>query len=202
MTKNKDPIKKILVEGINFKIFKSGIKKNSTDLLLITLPKFSSVSGVFTKSKTPSASVIDCKNKINLKNNSIRCLVVNSGNANAFTGIKGTQTVNKITKFISTLYKCNENEVFTSSTGIIGEELKPFKIISCIKNKQPVFINSIIEAAKSIMTTDTFPKYAISKVKYKNFEANILGIAKGSGMIAPNMGTMLAYIFTDLNISS
>ncbi len=202
MLKNKDTIKKIQIKGLDFKIFKSGIKKNSTDLLLITLPKFSSISGVFTKSNTPSASVIDCKNKINLKNNSIRCLVVNSGNANAFTGIKGIKAVNKITKFLSTLYNCNENEVYSSSTGVIGEELNPSQITYCIKNKRPAFVNSIKEAAKSIMTTDTFPKYTTSKVKYKNFEANVIGIAKGSGMIAPNMGTMLAYIFTDLNISS
>ena len=202
MLKNKDPIKKIQITGLEFKVFKSGIKKNCTDLLLVTLPKFSSISGVFTKSKTPSASVIDCKKKINLKTNSVRCLVVNSGNANAFTGIKGTKAVNKITKFLSNLYNCNENEVYSSSTGVIGEELNPSKIISCIKNKRPAFVNSIEEAAKSIMTTDTFPKYAISKVKYKNFEVNIVGIAKGSGMIAPNMGTMLAYIFTDLNVSS
>ena len=79
--------------------------------MLVTLPKFSSISGVFTKSKTPSASVIDCKKKINLKTNSVRCLVVNSGNANAFTGIKGTKAVDKITKFLSNLYNCNENEV-------------------------------------------------------------------------------------------
>ena len=202
MIRNKDPIKKIKIDGLDFKIFKSGIKKNNTDLLLVTFPKFSSISGVFTKSKTPSAAVIDCKNKVNLKNRSIRCLVVNSGNANAFTGIKGTKTVNKITKFLSNLYNCDENEVFSSSTGVIGEELNPSKITSCIKNKKPVFVNSIEEAAKSIMTTDTFPKYAISKVKYKNFEVNVIGIAKGSGMIAPNMGTMLAYIFTDLNVSS
>ena len=202
MLKNKDTIKKIQINGLEFKVFKSGIKKNFTDLLLVTLPKFSSISGVFTKSKTPSASVIDCKKKINLKTNSVRCLVVNSGNANAFTGIKGTKAVNKITKFLSNLYNCNENEVYSSSTGVIGEELNPSKIISCIKNKRPAFVNSIEEAAKSIMTTDTFPKYAISKVKYKNFEVNIVGIAKGSGMIAPNMGTMLAYIFTDLNVSS
>ena len=202
MIKNKDPIKKIQIDGLDFKIFKSGIKKNITDLLLITCPKSSSISGVFTKSKTPSAAVIDCKNKINLKNSSVRCLVVNSGNANAFTGIKGTKTVNKITKFLSNLYNCNENEVFSSSTGVIGEELNPSTITSCIRTKKPSFVNSIEEAAKSIMTTDTFPKYAISKVKYKNFEVNVTGIAKGSGMIAPNMGTMLAYIFTDLNISS
>ena len=202
MIKNKVPIKEIQINGLNFKIFKSGIKKNITDLLLITCPKSSSISGVFTKSKTPSAAVIDCKNKVNLKNSSVRCLVVNSGNANAFTGIKGTKTVNKINKFLSNLYNCNENEVFSSSTGVIGKELNPTKIISCIRSKKPSFVNSIEEAAKSIMTTDTFPKYAISKVKYKNFEVNVTGIAKGSGMIAPNMGTMLAYIFTDLNISS
>ena len=202
MIKNKDPIKKIEIDGLGFKIFKSGIKKNNPDLLLATFPKFSSISGVFTKSKTPSAAVIDCINKVNFKNSSIRCLVVNSGNANAFTGMKGTKTVNKITKFLSNLYNCDENEIFSSSTGVIGEQLDPSKIISCIKNKKPVFMNSIEEAAKSIMTTDTFPKYAISKVKYKKLDVNVIGIAKGSGMIAPNMGTMLAYIFTDLNISS
>ena len=202
MIKNKDPIKKIQINGLNFKVFKSGIKKNNTDLLLITCPRFSSIAGVFTNSKTPSAAVIDCKNKVNLKNSSFRCLVVNSGNANAFTGIKGIKTVKKITKFLSNIYNCNENEVFSSSTGVIGEELNPSIITSCIKTNKPIFVNSIEESAKSIMTTDTFPKYAISKVKYKNFQVNVIGIAKGSGMIAPNMGTMLAYIFTDLNISS
>ena len=138
MIKNKDPIKNIQMHGVDLKIFKSGIKKNNTDLLLITFPKFSSISGVFTKSKTPSAAVIDCKNKVNLKDSSIRCLVVNSGNANAFTGKKGLNTVVKITKFLSKLYKCNENEVFSSSTGVIGEELKPSTITSCIKNNKPV----------------------------------------------------------------
>ena len=135
MKKNKDQIKNIEVDGLDFKIYKSGIKKNNTDLLLVTFPKFSSISGVFTKSKTPSAAVIDCKNKVNLKNRSIRCLLVNSGNANAFTGMKGIKTVNKITKFLSNLYNCDENEIFSSSTGVIGEELNPSKITSALKIK-------------------------------------------------------------------
>ncbi len=201
MTKKKDPIDKIKLDGLDLRIFESGIKKNNTDLLLITFPKFSSVSGVFTKSKTPSYAVMDCRNKIKLKKKNIKCLLVNSGNANAFTGIKGQICVKTITKFLSKKFNCNENEIFTSSTGVIGEVMDPLKITSSINGNKPLFINSFKEAAKSIMTTDTFPKYAYAKVKYKHFEANVVGIAKGSGMIAPNMGTMLAYIFTDINIS-
>ena len=202
MTKKKDPIDKIKLDGLDLRIFESGIKKNNTDLLLITFPKFSSVSGVFTKSKTPSYAVMDCRHKIKLKKKNIKCLLVNSGNANAFTGIKGQICVKTITKFLSKKFKCNQNEIFTSSTGVIGEVMDPLKITSCINANKPLFINSFKEAAKSIMTTDTFPKYTCAKVKYKHFEANVVGIAKGSGMIAPNMGTMLAYIFTDINISS
>ena len=203
MIKNKDPIKKIEVDGLDFKIFKSGIKKNNTDLLLVTLPKFSSISGVFTKSKTPSAAVIDCKNKVNLKNRSIRCLVVNSGNANAFTGMKGRKTVNKINKFLSNLYNCDENEVFSSSTGVIGEPLDGHAIAgfaSQINNQTGSA--SWHDAALAIHTTDTFAKGASRSLMLEGQRVTINGIAKGSGMIAPNMATMLAYIATDASIAT
>ena len=104
--------------------------------------------------------------------------MVNSGNANAFTGIKGTKTVNKITKFLSNLYNCDENEVFSSSTGVIGEELDPSKITSCIKNKKPVFKNSIEEAAKSIMTTILFLNMLFLKLNIKILKLMLLELPK------------------------
>ena len=205
MTKSTNNSNKNILTGIELKVFKCGIKKDLTDLMYVEFPKNSSVSGVFTKSKTPSAAILNCKKKINKKKYnklSIRCLVVNSGNANAFTGERGDASVTKIINHLSEKLKCKKDEIFTASTGVIGEFLDHEKIILCIDKNKPTFRNSFVEASKAIMTTDTFHKIAMSSVKYKNFTINIVGIAKGSGMIAPNMGTMLAFIFTDLNIES
>ena len=205
MTKNINHSNQNILKGMELKVFNSGIKKFGSDLLYITFPKNSSVAGVFTKSKTPSAAVSDCIKKINssdFKRPSIKCLIVNSGNANAFTGKNGEKTVSKIVNFISKKVHCKKREVFTASTGVIGEFLDQDKIISSISKNNPTSINSFVEASKSIMTTDTFYKVAFSKIQYKDFIVNLVGIAKGSGMISPNMGTMLAFMFTDLNIQS
>ena len=196
--------KEIKIDDININVYKSGIKSNKTDVLWIELPVDSSIAGVFTKSKTSSAAVKYCKKNLspNRDNNTVKSILVNSGNANAFTGKKGEKTVSEIIKFLSDLQNCNPKEIFTASTGVIGEFLDSGKIINSIKKDMPFSKNSWLEASKAIMTTDTFHKISSTKCKIENEEVNIIGIAKGSGMIAPNMATMLAFIFTDANISS
>lgn len=196
--------KKIKIDDININVYKSGIKKNKTDLLWIELPDNSSIAGVFTKSETSSAAVRHCKKNLSFdkNNNAVKSILVNSGNANTFTGEKGEKTVREIIKFLSKLQNCNPKAIYTASTGVIGEFLDPKMIINSIKNNLPFSKNSWLEAAKAIMTTDTFHKISSTKCKIDNEEVNIVGIAKGSGMIAPNMATMLAFIFTDIKISS
>ena len=103
-------------------------------------------------------------------------------------------------KIACKIFKCNKSEVLVSSTGIIGEYLKPNKIIKKLNNMPQRTSKGIIEAAKAIMTTDTFPKVELMIVNYKSFKIPIYGFAKGSGMIAPNMGTMLAYIFIEASL--
>ena len=184
----------------------SGIKKspnNEHDLLLIEFEKASSVAGVFTKSLTSSASVNQCRDCLNSEEQStVRAIVVNSGNANAFTGEKGEETVLEIRKFLSYKLNCNINQVYTASTGVIGEQLDSSKIINHIKNLSPHDPPNWSEAAKAIKTTDTFPKIAKRTCKIDNAKIEIVGIAKGSGMIAPNMATMLGFLFTNANLPS
>ena len=184
----------------------SGIKKSSNnehDLLLVEFDKASSIAGVFTKSLTSSASVNQCRDCLNSEEQStVRAIIVNSGNANAFTGEKGEETVLEIRKFLSYKLNCNINQVYTASTGVIGEQLDSSKIINHIKNLSPYDPPNWSEAAKAIKTTDTFPKIAKRTCKIDNAKIEIVGIAKGSGMIAPNMATMLGFIFTDANLPS
>ena len=194
--------KKFDIEEINISVYKSGIKKDKTDLLLVTLPDNSSIAGIFTKSLTSSSAVNHCKNNLISDNNKVKAVLVNSGNANAFTGSKGEKTVQKIISFLSKHLSCDTNEIYTASTGVIGEFLNSDLIINSIKNNTFFSQNSWVDAAKAIMTTDTFHKIETSSCKIENEVINLVGIAKGSGMIAPNMATMLAFIFTDANISS
>ena len=130
---NKNLSKNSLVQDIKVSTIYSGIKKklnNEDDLLLIELDKNSSIAGVFTRSLTSSASVNQCKkNLINSKDPIVRAILVNSGNANAFTGKQGEETVLKISKYLSMKLNCNLNEIYTASTGVIGEQLDPNLII-------------------------------------------------------------------------
>tara|TARA_Y100000746_G_scaffold219946_1_gene217911 strand:- start:377 stop:1372 length:996 start_codon:yes stop_codon:yes gene_type:complete len=128
--------------------------------------------------------------------------MVNSGNANAFTGKAGDLSVKKLVKALSTSLNLPEINIFTSSTGVIGEPLPVDKLVKAIPNLvSSLSRDNISEAASAIMTTDTFPKGAGVSLNIEGKEVNICGIAKGSGMIAPDMATMLVYIFTDVNIS-
>ena len=198
--------KNYFLDDIKVSTIYSGIKKthdNEDDLLLIELDAESAVAGVFTQSLTSSASVNQCKKNLASSNEPIvRAILVNSGNANAFTGSKGEETVFKISTYLSEKLKCNLNEIYTASTGVIGEQLDPNLIIQSIKlmkfSKSPDWV----KAATAIKTTDKFPKVSKRMCKIDDSEIEIVGIAKGSGMIAPNMSTMLSFIFTNANLSS
>ena len=184
----------------------SGIKKtqnNEDDLLLIELKKKSAIAGVFTQSLTSSGSVNQCKkNLTKCKEPEVSAILVNSGNANAFTGKLGEETVLKISKYLSKKLNCSINHIYTASTGVIGEQLDADLVIRSIKSMSPFKSPDWIKAATAIKTTDTFPKVSKRVCKIDDTEIEIIGIAKGSGMIATNMSTMLGFVFTNANISS
>ena len=191
------------IKGVNFSTASAGIKyQGRSDVMLAVLDPGTEIAGVFTSSSTRSFAVIDCEEKIHLKDSSSgAAIVVNSGNANAFTGYRGKVSVEAITSMAAEVLNIPRSRVFSSSTGVIGEELPHNLIIDALgkmvadKNKQDIF-----EAAKAIMTTDTYPKGSVRKVLTDQGEITIAGIAKGSGMIAPNMATMLVYLFTDASV--
>ena len=184
----------------------SGIKNKTSkedDLLLIEFDKEANIAGVFTKSLTSSAPVNQCKYNIkSSKLPSVRAIIVNSGNANAFTGKAGDETVLNISNHLSKKLRCNLNQIYTASTGVIGEQLNSKIIINGIKKMKPSDTPDWLKAANAIRTTDTFSKFISRKCKIDNVEIDIIGIAKGSGMIAPDMATMLGFIFTNANLSS
>ncbi len=184
----------------SFKIYtlNTGMKKKQDDLLVIIFNKIVNVSSVYSKTSTPSAPII--WDKINNKGK-CKVLIVNSGNANAHTGKRGIETINNYVEKIMTFLKCKKSEVLVSSTGVIGEFLNPEIISKNLINLKNHKDKKLLDAAKAIMTTDTYPKIFKNAVKINNKNINIYGIAKGAGMIYPNMGTMLAYIFIDADIS-
>ena len=188
------------IKGVNFSTASAGVKYwGRSDVMLAVLDPGTEIAGVFTSSSTRSFAVIDCEEKIHLKDNSPgAAIVVNSGNANAFTGYRGKVSVQAITTAAAEVLNIPRSRVFSSSTGVIGEELPHNLIIDALgkmvadKTKQDIF-----EATKAIMTTDTYPKGSVRTLLTDQGEITIAGIAKGSGMIAPNMATMLVYLFTD-----
>ena len=190
------------LRGVRMTTASAGIKyKNRTDVLLMVFDKPAAVAGVFTRSKCPSAPVDFCR--ANLAHGSARAVVVNSGNANAFTGLKGRQATELTAKSAAAAVGCGENEVYLASTGVIGEPLDATKFAGVLdtmaKNATSDFW---FEAAKAIMTTDTYPKVATRTAEIGGVTVTINGIAKGAGMIAPDMATMLSFVVTDADISS
>ncbi len=189
------------VKGVKLSVISCNLKSNSKpDLMLAKMSEGTTVAGVFTKSVTTAAPVEWCK-KI-LHKSDARALIVHSGNANACTGKNGTDLVDKITRSVATALNCNDNQVYIAGTGIIGQMIPACQIINKIDK---LFYNleddSFTLASDCIMTTDTYSK-GISKVaKFGKQNATISGIAKGSGMIAPDMATMLCFIFTDAKIN-
>ena len=188
------------VNGVRMTTAKTETKyKGRSDLLLIDLVSGTSVAGVLTKSTAPGHPVIWCRDR--LPKGKARGLVVNAGNANVFNGKSGMQAVEAIAKSVGTLLHCTKNEVYVASTGVIGEKLDPSKIVEKIATLDDDLQNqNWKDAAIAITTTDTFPKGSHRVVKVGKTTVNLVGIAKGSGMIAPDMATMLGFIFTDAQI--
>ncbi len=185
------------VEGVRLATAAAGIRyPGRTDLLFVLFDPGTSVAGVLTRSKTASAPVDWCR--AHLDHGMARALVVNSGNANAFTGKRGRETVELTTRAAAEAADCLEADVYIASTGVIGEPLDAAKITGrlgeLVRAAKP---DGYADAARAIMTTDTYPKLATRKAEIDGVPVTINGIAKGAGMIAPDMATMLAFIFTD-----
>jgi glutamate N-acetyltransferase/amino-acid N-acetyltransferase len=190
-----------MIKGIKISTTNCGIKyKNRDDLLLVTFENEANVAGVFTQSSMPAAPVSWCKKIID--KGVAKALVVNAGNANAFTGNEGEETVEKTVSEVAKQLGCKKEEVFVSSTGVIGETLKSELITAAIPQMIKNYHDSWDKASGAIMTTDTKPKLVKKFCKIGDKEITLIGFAKGSGMIAPNMATMLGYIFTNANIAS
>ena len=190
------------IEGVAFATAEAGIRyKNRTDLLLAVLAEGTSVAGVLTQSKTASAPVLACRK--HLKKGTARALVVNSGNANAFTGKKGSEAVSITVEHAAEAAGCKPHEVFVASTGVIGEPLDASKFAHLLSElAQKAEPDAFEKAARAIMTTDTYPKLATRTALIGDVEVTINGFCKGAGMIAPDMATMLCFMFTDAAISS
>src|SRR5436190_9944705 len=190
------------IAGVKLATAAAGIRyKGRTDVLLALLDKGTTVAGVFTKSKCPSAPVEWCRAK--LKRGQARALVVNSGNANAFTGKSGKQSTALTAQIAAKAAGCSVNEVFLASTGVIGEPLDATKFDGVLATlAEQAATGDWMNAARAIMTTDTFPKVATATAKIGKTNVTISGMAKGAGMIMPDMATMLSFVFTDAPLSA
>src|SRR6266702_779810 len=191
-----------VIAGVKLATAAAGIRyKGRTDVLLAVMDKGTSVAGVFTKSKCPSAPVEWCRAK--LGSGKARALVVNSGNANAFTGKTGRQATTLTAALAAKAVGCSANEIYLASTGVIGEPLDATKFDGVLGTlAESATPGDWMSAAKAIMTTDTFPKVATATVKLGKAKVTINGMAKGAGMIMPDMATMLSCVFTDAPLSA
>ena len=191
-----------VIDGVRFSSGAAGVKyKDRTDVMLAELVAGTSIAGVFTRSATRSAPVLDCQAKLGADQSDRAALLVNSGNSNAFTGAAGERSVEAICDAVSDATGISTARIFTASTGVIGQRLPHEKITQKIEELvESLTCDGIEGAAKAIMTTDTFPKGASAELTIDGQTVRIAGIAKGSGMIAPDMATMLVYIFTDAKI--
>jgi glutamate N-acetyltransferase/amino-acid N-acetyltransferase len=190
------------LRGVRMATAAAGIKyKNRTDVLLMVFDAPAAVAGVFTRSKCPSAPVDFCR--ANLPGGVARAVVVNSGNANAFTGAKGKAATELTAKSAAEAVGCGDHEIFLASTGVIGEPLDAGKFAGVLGEMNGQAQGDFWqEAAKAIMTTDTYPKVATRTAEIGGVTVTINGIAKGAGMIAPDMATMLSFVVTDADIAS
>ena len=187
------------IAGVTFAAAAAGIKhKNRVDVMLAVLAPGTAMAGVFTRSATRSAPVLDCQSKLGHDPSGPAAILVNSGNSNAFTGGRGTESVLALTTSVAAKTGVSADRIFTASTGVIGEPLPHDRIEAKIDELHANQSATAMEAAaRAIMTTDTFPKGASKTISVNGVSVKIAGIAKGSGMIAPDMATMLVYIFTD-----
>ena len=191
------------IRGLSLGIAAAGIKKtNCNDLLLMVLDEGSRVAGLFTQNRFCAAPVIVAKEHLSGLNSSVRALVINTGNANAGTGQQGIDSARSTCSAVAGLLGCDADQVLPFSTGVIMEQLPLEKVIAGL----PTAISNLksdnwFDAAGSIMTTDIVPKAVSRQIRIKGSTVTITGIAKGSGMIRPNMATMLGYVATDASIS-
>ncbi|PXW71936.1 glutamate N-acetyltransferase [Loktanella sp. PT4BL] len=190
------------IGGVTFAAAAAGVKyKNRTDVMLAIVAPGTAVAGVFTRSATRSAPVLDCQAKLGSDPSQIAAFLVNSGNSNAFTGSRGSASVQAVCEAVAAQTGAPIDRIFTASTGVIGEPLPHDRIIAKIAELHAnQSADEIENAARAIMTTDTFAKGAAATITVDGKDVKIAGIAKGSGMIAPDMATMLVYIFTDAQI--
>ena len=190
------------IEGVRFATIEAGVRyAGRTDVMLAMFDRPAQVAGVFTRSKCPSAPVDWCR--ANLPTGEARALIVYSGNANAFTGAVGAKAVADVAQAAGKATSAAPHEIYMASTGVIGEPLDAGKIAAAlgalVAAARP---DGMMDAAKAIMTTDTFPKVATARVALGDAEVTINGMAKGAGMIAPDMATMLSFVFTDAPIAA
>ena len=198
-----------VIEGVRFATAQAGVKyADRDDVMLAVFDPGTTIAGVFTRSKTRSAPVLDCEAKLGDDRLGGACpkggaILVNSGNANAFTGRAGDESVAALCRAVSRATDVPQDRVFTASTGVIGERL-PHERIEAVMTDLASRLDAggLQPAARAIMTTDTFPKGATRTVDIDGRPVTIAGIAKGSGMIAPDMATMLVYIFTDARMGA
>ena len=193
-----------VVAGVEFASGAAGVKyQGRTDVTLIRIAPGSSLAGAFTRSSTRAACILDNQAKLAAGGDAPEgaAIIVNSGNANAFTGARGQESVDAVTTAVARAAGVPAGRVFSSSTGVIGEPLPHDRIVAIVDDlAASLDAGGIAGAARAIMTTDTFPKGASAVVAGEGGEIRIAGIAKGSGMIAPDMATMLVYVFTDAAI--
>lgn len=192
-----------MISGVRFATVEAGVRYSGRkDVMLAHLQAGTSIAGVFTTSATRAAPVLDCQAKLGGDPSGEAAIIVNSGNANAFTGSGGTEAVTNVCTAVANTLGIDAQRVFSSSTGVIGEALPFEKITATLSDlKEGLSPGKLKGAAEAIMTTDTFPKGAGAQIDIDGKTISITGIAKGSGMIAPDMATMLVYIFTDAKIA-
>ena len=189
------------IAGVRFATAEAGIRyKGRTDLLVAMMDEGTAAAGVLTQSKTASAPVLWCRKS--LKKGSARILVVNSGNANAFTGKRGEEAVAITAAHAAAAAGCGPNDVYVASTGVIGEPLDASKFSQLLEGLANAAKPDMFDAAaRAILTTDTYPKLATRTAKIGDVDVTINGFCKGAGMIAPDMATMLCFMFTDAAIA-
>ena len=190
------------IAGLRFASGEAGIRyRGRTDVTAVVFPEGTAVAGVFTRSRCPSAPVDWCR--ANLATGRARLLVVNSGNANAFTGRKGSASTRHTAEIAGRASGAPAGEIFLASTGVIGEPLDASRFEGVLDRLvAEAREDGIVEAARAIMTTDTFPKLATASADIAGVPVTVNGIAKGAGMIAPDMATMLSFVFTDAPVSA